>query len=275
MLKLEDYRTIELTREDRLLTVTLNPMKPVEPGARQISAELCQLWYEVAVDDSVGAIILTGTGPKTFWTGANVAAMGAAEKGAKDAGGPPPRRAGTSFVEPKRLIASLLEVEQPIVCALNGDAVGLGASVALNCDIIVANERARLADTHVKNLGVVAGDGGTVAWPLMMGIHKAKEYLLTGDLLLAADAARMGWINYALPGDEVMPKAREIALRLANGPQWAIRWTKTTVNKIARERLNLTMDTALALEWLAFVTEDHGEAVAAWNERRPGVFKGR
>jgi enoyl-CoA hydratase/carnithine racemase len=179
------------------------------------------------------------------------------------------------FVGPKRLIADMLEVEQPIIGAINGDAVGLGASVALNCDIVVANERARFADTHVKNLGVVAGDGGTVAWPLMMGIHKAKEYLLTGDLLLAADAAKFGFINYALPGDEVMPKAREIALRLANMPPWPVRWTKTVINKIVRERLNLTMDSALALEWLTFTSEDHREAVSAWNERRPGVYKGK
>jgi enoyl-CoA hydratase/carnithine racemase len=162
----------------------------------------------------------------------------------------------------------MLDVQQPIIGAINGDAVGLGATIALACDIVVANETARFADTHVKNLGVAAGDGGTVLWPMMMGIHKAKEYLLTGDFLVASDAAKAGMINYAVPAAEVLPKAREIALKLAYGPVWAIRWTKTAMNKILREQLNLTLDTARFAEQICFASEDHQEAVKAFRQKR-------
>jgi len=257
------YDAIQVIKEDRLLTVTLNRPESLNALTREAHSQLELLWHEVADDESVGAILLTGAG-RAFCAGADMKSV---------SGEPLPL--ARSFVHAKRLIAEMLEVEQPIVGAINGDAVGLGASLALACDIIVADERARFADTHVKNMGVVAGDGGTVIWPLMMGIHRAKEYLLLGDFLPAAEAARLGMINYALPSDQVMPKARELALRLANGPQWAQRWTKTAINKIMRDRLNLTMDTALAAEWITFGTEDHREAVAAFLEKRPPRFTGR
>src|SRR5262249_52641160 len=208
---------------------------------------------------------LTGAGDRAFCGGVDM------ERMAENAEGP---REVRSFIGVKRLITTMLEVEQPIIGALNGHAVGVGVTIAFACDILVASDRARFADTHVR-LAEPPGDGGVVLWPLMMGIHKAKEYLMTGDWLPATEAARQGWINYALPSDEVLPKAREIGLRLANGPTWATRWTKTSVNKILRERLNLAMDTSLALEWLALLSEDHKEAVSAFMENRPPVFKGR
>jgi enoyl-CoA hydratase len=259
------YKELKLDFEGRLLTVTLNRPEVRNALVGDMHLELEEIWQDIAVDDSVGAVIITGAGDRAFSAGGDIKGMN------QSAGGPATVR---GFVGPKRIISNLLEVEQPVIAAVNGDAIGLGASVALNCDIIVASERARFADTHVR-IGLVAGDGGVVAWPLMMGIHKAKEYLLTGDWLPAPEAHRYGMINYCLPAEEVMPKAREIALRLANGPTWAIRWTKTSINKIVRERLNLVMDTSLATEWLSIRTEDHKEAARAFVEKRPPVYKGR
>src|SRR5207253_6713972 len=132
----------------------------------------------------------------------------------------------------------------------------------------------RLADTHIKTLGVVAGDGGTIHWPLSMSIYKAKEYLLTGAFLTAKDAAAMGMINYALPYAEVMPKARELAAQLASSPRWAVRWTKASINRIVRERSELTMDLATALEAVTLASEDHRESMRAWIERRPPRYTG-
>lgn len=272
MLKLEKYKELHLTREDKLLTVMFNRperMNSVTPGMHE---EMEELWHDVAKDDSIGAIILTGAGERAFCAGVDIGGLKAREDSQGESGRPSPAR---SFIGAKRIIANMLEVEQPIIGAINGDAVGMGASIAFCCDILVVNEKARLADTHVNRLGVVAGDGGTVSWPLMMGIHKAKEYLLTGDFLHAKDAERLGMINYALPSEEVMPKAREIALKMANGPTWALRWTKTSINKILRERLNLTMDTALATEWITLSSDDHREAVAAFLEKRPPKFSGK
>jgi enoyl-CoA hydratase/carnithine racemase len=259
------YQELLLEFEGRVLTITLNRPEARNAFTEGMQLELEALWHDIAVDDQIGAVILTGAGDRAFSAGGDVKKMN------RMAAAP---QAIRSLVGPKRQIANLLEVEQPIIAAVNGDAVGLGASIALSADIIVASERARFADTHVR-VGLVAGDGGVVAWPLMMGIHKAKELLLTGDWLPAPEAARFGMINYCVPFEEVMPKARELAHRLANGPTWAIRWTKTSINKIVRERLNLVMDTSLATEYLTFLTEDHKEAASAFLERRPPTFKGR
>lgn len=263
------YKELELTFEDRLLTIKINRPESRNALTSGLHREFEEIWQDVAVDDSIGAIIVTGAGDRAFCAGVDMkSGLSSASDGAR-------RSPARSFVGAKRLIANMLEVEQPIIGAINGDAVGLGASIAFSTDILFVNENARLADTHVKNLGVVCGDGGTVTWPLMMGIHKAKEYLLTGDFLHARDAERLGIINYALPPEEVMPRAREMALRMANGPTWALRWTKTSINKIMRDRLNLTMDTALATEWLTLASDDHKEAVAAFLEKREPKFTGQ
>src|SRR5207237_7007168 len=139
------------------------------------------------------------------------------------------------------LVQNMLDVEQPIIGAINGDAVGLGATIALLCDVIVASEKARFADTHVR-VGIVAGDGGAVIWPLLIGPARAKEFLMRGNFINGADAMKMGLVNYAVPAEQVMAKAGEIARELADGPTWAIRWTKLSVNKWLKEQVNLVLD---------------------------------
>ena len=173
--------------------------------------------------------------------------------------------------EGRRIVQNMLDVEQPIVAAINGDALGFAANVALLCDITVAAETAKLADTHVA-LGAVAGDGGAVIWPLLIGPNRAKEYLMLGDSITGADAARIGLVNYAVPADQVLPKARELAQRLADGPTWAIRWSKLAVNKWLKQQANLIMDAGLAYEALTLTTQDHKEAVKALVEKRKPNF---
>jgi enoyl-CoA hydratase/carnithine racemase len=156
---------------------------------------------------------------------------------------------------------------------MNGDAIGLGATLALLGDVVIAAEQARLADTHVK-IGLVAGDGGAIIWPLLVGVHRAKEYLMTGDFVSAPEAERIGLVNRVLPVDEVLPAAMELAERLANSATWAVRWTKASVNKILREHLNLVLDASLAYESLSSGTADHQEATRAFMEKRPPNFTG-
>jgi enoyl-CoA hydratase len=165
----------------------------------------------------------------------------------------------------------MLDVEQPIIGAINGDAVGLGATLALLCDITVVSEKARFADTHVK-VGVVAGDGGAVIWPLLIGPHRAKEFLMRGNFIDGARAERIGMVNYAVAPDQVMPKAKELAQELADGPTFAIRWSKLAVNKWLKEQANLIMDTGLAYEMMTFNTWHHQEAVKAFVEKRKPNF---
>src|SRR5690606_9759364 len=147
----------------------------------------------------------------------------------------------------RRIVQNILDCEKPIVCAINGDCIGLAATVALLCDITVAAQTARIADPHVK-IGLVAGDGGAVIWPLLGGPNRAKEFLMRGNLIVASEAERMGLVNYALPADEVLPRARALAQELADGAPWAIRWTKLAVNKAIKDQFNLIMDASYALE---------------------------
>jgi enoyl-CoA hydratase/carnithine racemase len=165
----------------------------------------------------------------------------------------------------------MLDVEQPIIGAINGDAIGLGATLALLCDIIVASETARFADTHVK-VGVVAGDGGAVIWPLLIGPARAKEFLMRGNFVNGADAFKMGMVNYAVASEQVMAKARELAQELADGPTYAIRWSKLAVNKWLKQQANLILDASLAYEMVTFTTEDHREAARAFVEKRKPNF---
>jgi enoyl-CoA hydratase len=156
---------------------------------------------------------------------------------------------------------------------LNGVASGLGATIALFCDIIIAAKTARIGDPHVR-VGIVAGDGGCVIWPLLVGPARAKEYLLTGDLVNAEEAERIGLINRVVAPEELYPTALALAQRLAAGAPKAIGWTKLSVNRWLKEGLNLIMDASLGLEWITFGTEDHREAVDAFLEKREPKYKG-
>jgi enoyl-CoA hydratase len=267
MSRYDNYEFIRIEVDDRLATVTLNrpdSLNAVNPGLHR---ELERVWLDLAEDTDVNAIVLTGAG-RAFCAGGDVKGM------SSRAGAGEGRR--STLVTPaqgRRLIQNMLEVEQPIIGAINGDAVGLGATIALLCDVIVASEKARFADTHVK-VGIVAGDGGAVIWPLLIGPARAKEFLMRGNFVNGADAARMGLVNYAVAPEDVMPKAREIARELADGPRWAIRWSKLAVNKWLKEQVNLILDASLAYEMVTFTTEDHREAARAFVEKRKPQFKG-
>jgi enoyl-CoA hydratase/carnithine racemase len=175
----------------------------------------------------------------------------------------------------RRIITRLLDIDKPTICAINGDAVGLAATIALLCDITVASQTARIGDTHVSRVGLVAGDGGTVIWPLLVGVSRAKEFLMRGTLINGAEAERIGLVNHAVPKDDVLATAREIALELSHGPAWAIRWTKLSVNQVLKQRLNLMLEASWALETVSADTDDHREATRAFAERRKPRFTGR
>ncbi|MBI2865083.1 MAG: enoyl-CoA hydratase/isomerase family protein [Chloroflexi bacterium] len=265
------FESLLVEREDTVLVVTFN--RPQARNAITINngmhKEIEDLFSEVATDRGVNAVVITGAG-KAFCAGGDVKGM------ANRAGDESSRllKAPSTTGSARRLIVNMLEVEQPIIAAVNGDAIGLGATIALFCDVVIAAENARIADTHVK-VGLVAGDGGAVIWPLLVGVNRAKEYLMTGDMLSAREAERIGLVNRVLPDVEVLPAAKELAQRLASGPTLAIRWSKASINKVLREQVNLVLDTSLAVESLSMLTDDHAEAARAFGEKRPAVFRGR
>jgi enoyl-CoA hydratase len=266
-----DYEFLKVEVAERVATLTINRPDSLNAVNAPLHHELEQVWIDLGADQDVNAIIVTGAG-RAFCAGGDVKGMAAGAlvqpsgKQGKGRG-----RGPINASNGRRLVENMLDVEQPIIGAINGDAVGLGATIALLCDITVVSERARFADTHVK-VGVVAGDGGAVIWPLLIGPHRAKEFLMRGNFINGAEAGRIGMVNYAIAPEQVMGKARELAQELADGPTWAIRWSKLAVNKWLKEQANLIMDTGLAYEMMTFKTKDHEEAVKAFVEKRKPNF---
>jgi enoyl-CoA hydratase len=176
-------------------------------------------------------------------------------------------------LDARQLIWDLLDVPVPLVCGLNGHAMGLGASIALLCDMVVMADGALVGDPHVS-VGLVAGDGGTVIWPAVLGPVRAKEHLLLGTPLAAEDAERLGLVNRVVPAEEVRAVALELARRLGAQPPLAVRYTKLAMNQQLRASLLSAFDTATALELSTFHSRDHAEALEAFRQRRPGHFEG-
>lgn len=174
----------------------------------------------------------------------------------------------------KQMIWDLLDIEAPIVCGLNGAAAGLGASIALLCDLIVMSERAVLVDPHV-NVGLVAGDGGAVIWPLLLGPMAAKRHLLLGEPLTAVDAFRLGVATEVCPAADVAARSFAWAQRLAAQPPLAVKGTKQAVNAQLKQALLTCFDLSTALEIPCFLSSDHAEAVDALRDKRAPTFEGR
>lgn len=177
--------------------------------------------------------------------------------------------------EGMRLLSTLLDVVPPIVVALHGDAIGLGATLVLSCDAVVAHPACRISDPHV-GIGLVAGDGGCLAWPQSVGMLRAKRHLLTGDALDGAEAHRIGLVTDLVASAEaVLPAARELAARLASLPPLAVQGTKRALNASLRQRFGEVMGIGLANELTTLGSDDLREAIAAFRERRPPAYQGR
>jgi enoyl-CoA hydratase len=166
---------------------------------------------------------------------------------------------------------NILAVRVPMISAINGDAIGIGATISLFCDIVYMADHARIADPHVR-AAMVTGDGGAVLWPLLMGPNRAKEYLMTGDLVTAQDADRLGLVNHVLPVEDLMDAAMTMARRLAEGPAVAIRFNKRLVNKELEMRVAQLYDLSVAFEAISIETADHREAIDAYLHKRPATF---
>nr|VFK23036.1 MAG: enoyl-CoA hydratase [Candidatus Kentron sp. MB]VFK26627.1 MAG: enoyl-CoA hydratase [Candidatus Kentron sp. MB]VFK74519.1 MAG: enoyl-CoA hydratase [Candidatus Kentron sp. MB] len=250
------YQYLEITREGSVLVVSFNRPDALNAMNAELHTEVSRLFADIAEDRQTNAVVLTGKG-KAFCAGGDL-------KWFQDM---TPTQLDTLFIEARKIIIDLLEVPQPIISAVNGFATGLGATIALFADIIIASEKARIGDPHVQ-VGVVAGDGGAIIWPWLVGAARAKEFLMTGDLVDAREAERIGLINRVVTHEELMPVAMELATRLANGPTQAIRGTKASVNKILRDTVNLVLDTSLALEKPCFLSQDHHDAINAFAKKR-------
>jgi enoyl-CoA hydratase len=228
--------------------------------------ELTELLRTIALDTSVRAVVLASTG-KAFSAGGDFELMEMAHKDAHV------RREIVG--DARRLLNAFLELPQPLVVAVQGPAIGLGATVALLADAVVAARSAILADTHVA-IGLVAGDGGCLVWPQAIGMTRARRHLLTGDPLDAETAFQLGMVTDLVDSpEEAHPAATEIALRIALLAPLAVQGTKRALNQVSRLRASEVVDLALAFEEQTLATEDLMEGVSSFRERRAPRYAGR
>jgi enoyl-CoA hydratase len=264
MALLDNYQRFVFSRSGRILTATLTGTNPVNAVDEAMHDELARVFFDLQDDPDSDLIVLTGAG-KAFCAGGDTAWF--KEQIAH------PERFRHIAPHAKRIVSSLLDLEKPIICRLNGAAAGLGATIALLCDVIIAADTAVIGDPHVK-VGLVAGDGGAVIWPQLIGFARAKELLMTGAMLTAERAQAMGLINYAVPAEALDAKVQEIAGQILANPRWAVRWTKTVANIPLKALAAQLSDPAVAYEILSNATNDRVEAVAAFMERRKPNYSG-
>jgi enoyl-CoA hydratase len=246
-----------------IATVILNrPDKKNAVGLR-MHAELSLIFRALERDPGVRVIVLTGAGT-AFSAGGDLEWM---QEMIDD-----PSIFEKTIREAKEIVLSMLDCEKPLIAKVNGHAIGLGASLALFCDVIFASTHARIGDPHV-GAGLVAADGGAIIWPQLVGYARAKEFLMTGDLLTAEAAARIGLINHAVAAEQLDEVVGAFAQRLARGAQQAIRWTKASVNIGLKQLAVSILDGALAYEAVTNLSADHQEAVIAFREGRAPVFE--
>jgi enoyl-CoA hydratase len=260
LFRIEDasYTRFKFARDGAVLTATIAGANPVNGVDAAMHDELATVFTDLQRDAASDIIILTAQG-RAFCAGGDF------DWFAEQIEDPANFRA--IAWDAKRIVMSILEMEKPIICRLNGAAAGLGATIALLCDIIIADETAKIGDPHVK-VGLVAGDGGALIWPQLIGYAKAKELLMTGDLLTAGEAQALGLINYAVPADQLDAKVAELVGKLQANPKWAVRWTKSVTNIPLRALAAQLMDASVGWESVSNYLEDRREAVAAVMEKR-------
>ncbi|MEV5528095.1 enoyl-CoA hydratase/isomerase family protein [Streptomyces prunicolor] len=247
--------------------LTLNrpeALNAITPAQRD---RLITLLGEASADPSVRAVVLTGTG-RGFCAGADLRGGGASEE---RVAGDVARviRQGA-----QRLIAAVLDCEKPVIAAVNGTAAGLGAHLALACDLVLAAESARFIEVFVRR-GLVPDGGGAYLLPRLLGPQRAKELMFFGDAVSAADAERLGLVNKVVPDEELEKTSREWAERLASGPTRALALTKQLVNASLDSDRATAFAAEAAAQEINMTTEDAREGVASFVERRSAEYRGR
>lgn len=230
------YKYIKVERKGKILWLTLNRPDRLNAVTPEMHTELAAIFADVRNDQEADVVIITGAG-RAFCAGADLnEPMDSVEVVDK------------IFTEARDILVNILEVDKPIISAVNGPAAGLGVTLAVFADIVIASDRAKLGDTHVK-VGLAAGDGGAVIWPLLVGVNKAKELLMTGEVIDAKEALKIGLVNHVVPHDELDNYVRKMAQELASGNLNAIKSTKKSVNLYVKWMLNQVFDYSCALEY--------------------------
>lgn len=259
------YEHLTIDIADSIATVTMNRPTVLNGLHPESHAEMERVWGELGENDDVRVAILTGAG-RAFSSGGDLKDM--EQRLAKD----PLGGSGISAASGRRIVYNLLDFEKPLIAAVNGHAVGLGATLALLSDMIVVSSSAVLGDPHI-NIGLVPGDGGLAIWTLLAGPNRAKEFMMLGTMVSADDAMRLGLINHVVEPEQVLDVARGIAQRLTEGPQVALRGTKISINNWIKAQFSSLFEVSLAAELQSMAHPDFAEGVAAAIEKRSPDFE--
>ena len=168
----------------------------------------------------------------------------------------------------------MIDVPKPIIAAVNGVAVGFGMNILLNCDIIIASEKASFGEFFIR-MSLIPDMNGCLLLPMLVGIHKAKELIFTGERIDAQEALRIGLVNRVVPAEQLMPTAMELAQKLAEGPPLALAMSKKLIHEGFRKIFDEMILKEVQYQAKLYASEDHREAAFAFLEKRKPVFKGK
>lgn len=244
-------------REDDVFWIELSNPEKLNVVDGTMHAELTHVFKD-AYESDTRVVVLTGEGD-AFSAGGDISWM---QEWIEE-----PGTFQETLAEGEELIENLVNIEKPVIARVNGDAVGLGATLALHCDIVVASEDAKIGDPHVR-VGLVAGDGGAVIWPLLTSLNKAKEFLMTGELIEAREAESLGLVNHVVSPGDLDTKVDERIETLTRLPQPAVRYSKMAANKWLSLGVQQILRESLALEAISATSPDHPEMVEAFAQRR-------
>lgn len=249
------------TPADRVLRITLDSPGKLNATDAVMHAELATIWQDVARDERVSVAILTGAG-EAFSAGGDFALL---DELMND-------RAAIIRVwrEARNIVYNVINCDKPVISAIRGPAVGAGLAAALVSDIVIAAKSARIIDGHTR-LGVAAGDHAALIWPLLIGMARAKYYLLTCEPLSGEEAARIGLVSMCVEDDELEERSLQVAERLAAGATTAIRFTKYALNNWLR-MMGPTFDASLALECMGWGGAEAAEGLASLKQKRKPRF---
>jgi enoyl-CoA hydratase len=251
-----DYSDLIVERDGAILRVTLNRPHRLNATTHHMNAEVLDLFRKVDHDPDVRVVVITGSG-RAFCAGGDLFEHD--------------EFVGDQFEREMRVhtetIFSMLNCSKPLICQMNGPAIGWGATLGLFCDIILADETAKIADPHV-HLGLSTGDGAAIIFPQLVGYPRAKLMLMTGEPITGRQANEWGLVTEALPAEQVGPRVTEIAKKIASMPTHAMRNTKASVNIPLKKLVQDMMDTCIAYEVATQKSEEHAEALKAFAARR-------
>lgn len=264
-----EFKTVLYEKRNAVAVITLNRPKKLNALNSQMNKDLKYALKEAKEDPEVRAIILTGAG-RGFCSGADVSdfAGGVTLKDFK--------KMTEEGISPETIITpyDLIDVPKPIIAAVNGVAVGFGMNVLLNCDIVYASENASFGEFFIR-MAVLPDMNGCLLLPMLLGIHKAKELIFTGDRIDAQEALRIGLVNKVVPTDQLMPTVMKLANKLAEGPPLALAQSKKLIHDGFKKIFDQMLLKEVQYQTKLYTTRDHREAAMAFLEKRKPKFKGK